>query len=85
MRPPSQFQRYMPAFALLLASCTRAPSPPPPVQAPSPPPEASTPSPVAAKTPDYAATGIDINSVVGAVDAAPATTMVDTGIVPDSS
>jgi lipoprotein-anchoring transpeptidase ErfK/SrfK len=85
MRPPSHFQRYVPAFALLLASCTRAPSPPPPVQAPSPPPEASTPSPVAAKTPDYAATGIDINSVVGAVDAAPATTMVDTGIVPDSS
>ena len=82
MRPPSHFQRYLPAFALLLASCTRAPNPPPAGQAPIPPPQASTPSPAATKTPDYAATGVDINSVVGAVDAAPATGM-DSGIVSD--
>jgi lipoprotein-anchoring transpeptidase ErfK/SrfK len=85
MRPHSRFQRYLPAFVLLLASCTRTPSPAPQAQAPNPPPAAASTSPPAAtKTPDYAATGIDINSVVGAVDTA-ASTAANAGIATDST
>lgn len=55
----------------LVVACTRAPSPPAQANASAVlPPPASTTSPPPSKAPDYAATGIDINSVVGAVDTA---------------
>jgi lipoprotein-anchoring transpeptidase ErfK/SrfK len=49
---------------VLIAACTRTPSPAPAAQAPAIPQPASVATPAAA-SPDYAATGIDINSIVG--------------------
>jgi lipoprotein-anchoring transpeptidase ErfK/SrfK len=49
---------------VLIAACTRTPSPAPAAQAPAIPQAASVATP-AATSPDYAATGIDINSIVG--------------------
>jgi lipoprotein-anchoring transpeptidase ErfK/SrfK len=49
---------------VLIAACTRAPSPAPAAQAPPMPQPASAAAPSTA-SPDYAATGIDINSIVG--------------------
>jgi len=68
MRIPSHGQRLLPVLLpfALAAACTRAPSPAAQTQAPV---AAPTPAPAstaaAPKAPDYAATGIDINSVVG--------------------
>lgn len=54
----------------LIAACTRAPSPAPQAQAPAIPKPASIAQPSRAE-PDYAATGVDINSIVGTADIAP--------------
>ena len=58
--------RVLPALLplALLAACSRAPSPP--TQAPAAPgPKPASVAPPAPATPDYAATGIDVNSIIG--------------------
>ena len=70
----SIFRRLLPAILpfALIAACTRTPSPAPQARSPTPPAAPSTMSaPAAGKTPDYAATGVDINSIVGDADTLP--------------
>lgn len=73
MQPVPQGRGLVPALlaVALIASCSRSPSPEAQAQASAAPiPESRAPAtPTPPKSPDYAATGIDINSIIGDADA----------------
>lgn len=87
MRALLIFRFFLPCLfpTMLIAACTRTPSPSSQASA-LPAPAASTMATTAsqAKAPDYATTGIDINSVVGAEETAPGTT-ASVDIAPNST